>query len=141
MVKPVLSVVAAAFCAVSAVAEPSAASEYRTAIESAVAKGHPRLFADDAAFARLKAEAGKPGLRQVAAARVRERAAAAGVDPHAVSPHVLRHCFASHMLQHGADIRAIQELLGHADIGTTQIYTHVDADRLASVVKRFHPRG
>ena len=62
-----------------------------------------------------------------------------GIAPERISPHVLRHCFASHMLQHGADIRAIQELLGHADIGTTQIYTHVDAARLAEV-HRLHPR-
>src|SRR4029434_4547708 len=57
-----------------------------------------------------------------------------------VSPHTLRHCFASHMVSGGADLRIVQELLGHADISTTQIYTHVDADRLKSIHKRFHPR-
>ena len=65
----------------------------------------------------------------------------ADIAPERISPHVLRHCFASHMLQHGADIRAIQELLGHADIGTTQIYTHVDAARFGDIHRRFHPRG
>jgi integrase/recombinase XerD len=81
----------------------------------------------------------KPFTRQAVFKMIRERAAAVGIDQSRISPHVLRHCFASHMLQHGADIRAIQELLGHADIGTTQIYTHVDVARLAEV-HRLHPR-
>ena len=82
---------------------------------------------------------GRPFTRQGVFKIIRERALAVGIAPGRISPHVLRHCFASHMLQHGADIRAIQELLGHADVGTTQIYTHVDAARLAEV-HRLHPR-
>lgn len=84
---------------------------------------------------------GRPFTRQGIFKIVRERAAAVGISPERISPHVLRHCFASHMLERGADVRSLQELLGHADIATTQIYTHVNAGFLGDVHRRFHPRA
>ncbi len=77
--------------------------------------------------------------RQRLAQELKELAIEAGIDPERVSPHVLRHAFASHLLDRGADLRAVQQLLGHADISTTEIYTHVLEERLKQLVFNHHP--
>lgn len=83
--------------------------------------------------------AGKPLTRQHFATMLKALAEKAGIDPASLSPHTLRHSFASHLLAGGADLRVIQELLGHADIATTQIYTHVQSEKLTRLVQDHHP--
>jgi integrase/recombinase XerD len=94
-------------------------------------KGEGRLF--------LNARGG-PLTRMAVWNLVKDAGERAGVERH-VSPHTLRHTFATHLLEGGADLAAVQELLGHADISTTQIYTHVDREYLRDVHRRYHPRG
>ena len=77
--------------------------------------------------------------RQRTGQLLKELAIKAGLDPKRLSPHVLRHAFASHLLDHGADLRSVQQMLGHADIATTQIYTHVATERLRKLVETAHP--
>ena len=77
--------------------------------------------------------------RRRVAQLMKDLATKAGIDPRKISPHVLRHAFASHLVAHGADLRSVQQLLGHADIATTQIYTHVQDERLRRLVTEKHP--
>jgi len=81
----------------------------------------------------------KPITRESVALALKKLAVEAGVPPSTISPHVLRHSFASHLLAGGADLRSVQQMLGHADIATTEIYTHVQEERLSSLVKGAHP--
>ena len=83
---------------------------------------------------------GKKLTRALIWQMIKKLAVKAGIDKN-IFPHTLRHSFASHLLKNGADLRVIQEMLGHADIATTQIYTHVESSRLAQVHKKFHPRA
>lgn len=83
--------------------------------------------------------AGRPITRHTIFALVKEYSEKAGLE--GVSPHTLRHSFATHLIQHGADSRSVQAMLGHADISTTQIYTHITDDHLRSAYKKFHPRS
>jgi integrase/recombinase XerD len=99
----------------------------------------PRLAKDHSDLVFLS-RTGKP-LDRIALWMLVERFGRRSGLLKSISPHVLRHCFATHLLGGGADLRVVQELLGHSDISTTQIYTHVDSSRLKSVHSRFHPRG
>jgi integrase/recombinase XerD len=83
---------------------------------------------------------GKPLTRMMIFTIIRKYAEIAGIAKK-ISPHTLRHSFATHLLQNGADIRVIQELLGHEDISTTEIYTHLDKQSLHETISKFHPMG
>ena len=114
----------------------SALEALRTYLE----KGRPRLVKPGTKSHIFLTVRGRPLTRERVRQILRERARAAGIEQH-VFPHILRHSFATHLLENGADLRIIQEMLGHADISTTQIYTHLEQQRLNAIHHRFHPRG
>jgi integrase/recombinase XerD len=113
------------------------------ALDAYLAEGRPALAkagagTDDAVFLSRR---GRAMTRQNFFSRLRDIAVRAGIDSRRVSPHVLRHAFATDLLEGGADLRAVQSMLAHADLSTTQIYTHVSRGRLRETVERHHPRG
>jgi integrase/recombinase XerD len=112
----------------------------RAAIEAYLAHERPRLIGRSDSDRLFVSRRGKPLSRIMIWNLVKKYAVRAGCGSD-VSPHTLRHTFATHMLAGGAEIRALQELLGHASVQTTQIYTHVEHSRLKSIHKRCHPRG
>ncbi len=103
-------------------------------------EGRPALLRKRASDYVFVTGRGAPMTRQAFWHLIKKRAAAA-LPGKSLSPHTLRHAFATHLLNHGADLRVVQLLLGHADISTTQIYTHVARERLKALHQKHHPRG
>jgi integrase/recombinase XerD len=102
--------------------------------------GRPKLVTKRSPGTVFLTQRGTPFSAVTLWLHVKKRVRRSGIERN-VTPHMLRHSFATHLLEHGADLRVIQELLGHANISTTEIYTHVAGNRLRDVHKRFHPRG
>jgi integrase/recombinase XerD len=109
-------------------------------VERYLAEARPQLLAGRACDELFVTVRGAGMTRQMAWHLVKQHAKRAGITA-PLSPHTLRHAFATHLLNHGADLRVVQLLLGHADISTTQIYTHVARERLKQLHARHHPRG
>ena len=113
-------------------------SHARHRVVAYLQEGRPRLLGGRTSPFLFVARAARPMTRQGFWKMLNRRAAAAGIRQ-AISPHSLRHSFASHLLEGGADLRAVQMMLGHTDISTTQIYTHVARDRLKKIHQKYHP--
>jgi len=110
------------------------------ALERYLAAGRPRLVKERSPANVFLTKRGTPFAPVTLWLRLKQRARRAGIARN-VTPHMLRHSFATHLLEHGADLRVIQELLGHASISTTEVYTHVAGQRLREVHDKYHPRG
>jgi integrase/recombinase XerD len=110
------------------------------AIELYLANGRPKLVRAKSPGTVFLTQRGTPFASVTLWLRMKQRIAAKGISRN-ITPHMLRHSFATHLLEHGADLRVIQELLGHANISTTEIYTHVSTTRLKEVHRKFHPRS
>ena len=116
------------------------AESAREAVVQYIEQERHRVLRDPAEQTLFVSRTGKPLTREDVYRIVRKYVLRTAQRSN-VSPHTLRHSFATQLLTHGADLRSVQEMLGHADIATTQIYTHVDASRLSAIHKKFHPRG
>lgn len=114
--------------------------EAREKLDAYLLHDRPRLLAGKVSAALFVTRGGRAMSRSRFWQIVRRLVAGLGIRKK-ISPHVLRHSFATHLLEHGADLRSVQMMLGHSDISTTQIYTHVDRGRLKDIHQRFHPRG
>jgi len=111
----------------------------KTAIDRYVSKVRPRLLRTSSERGLFLTRLGRKMSRQMLWKIIKEYARKAKI-PKSIKPHMLRHSFATHLLERGADLRAVQEMLGHANISTTQIYTHINRERLKSIHRKFHPR-
>ena len=112
-----------------------------TWINRYLAEGRPALVRRRSTDAVFTTARGGPMTRQAFWHNLKNHTRTAGIEPKKLSPHTLRHAFATHLLNHGADLRVVQMLLGHADLSTTQIYTHVAQARLKTLHEQHHPRG
>ncbi|WP_375751336.1 site-specific tyrosine recombinase XerD [Vibrio sp. HN007] len=110
-------------------------------IETFLTEGRSELMGEKTSDVVFPSSRAKQMTRQTFWHRIKHYAVIAGIDTDSLSPHVLRHAFATHLLNHGADLRVVQMLLGHSDLSTTQIYTHVAKERLKQIHKEHHPRA
>ncbi|MFA0566829.1 site-specific tyrosine recombinase XerD [Vibrio kagoshimensis] len=110
-------------------------------IETFIEQGRPQLLGDNSSDVVFPSKRARQMTRQTFWYRIKHYAVLAGIDTELLSPHVLRHAFATHLLNYGADLRVVQMLLGHSDLSTTQIYTHVATERLKQIHAQHHPRA